>query len=152
MNGTTLTTPTRIVPGVASIDSRVSSTQQVADGRLFVRIARTAEDVEAALKLRFEVFNLELGEGLASAFRTGRECDEFDSHSEHLIIADPFQSLVIGPADYEPMRLQKRPRAFVHPGNSTLVHYRRKFWRTRSRWAGFASLKHTVTPTQRCYF
>jgi predicted GNAT family N-acyltransferase len=66
------------------------------NGRLVVRFARTAEEVDAALKLRYEVFNLELGEGLASAFRTGRECDEFDSDSEHLIIIDRFQQRVVG--------------------------------------------------------
>jgi putative hemolysin len=64
--------------------------------KLSICVARNNADIDAALRLRFEVFNLELGEGLASAFRTGRECDEFDSDSEHLVIIDRTQDRVIG--------------------------------------------------------
>ncbi|HSE25667.1 MAG TPA: hypothetical protein VLB68_28640, partial [Pyrinomonadaceae bacterium] len=39
---------------------------RVNDGRYEVRLAQTMQEVDAALKLRFEVFNLELNEGLAS--------------------------------------------------------------------------------------
>ncbi len=39
---------------------------EIEDGKYVVRFAHSAEEIEAALKLRFEVFNLELGEGLAS--------------------------------------------------------------------------------------
>ena len=90
MNAATQTAPMRTNPGLTFDPGESLS------GPLFVRLARTAEEVEAALKLRYEVFNLELEEGLASAFRTGRECDEFDSDSEHLIIVDRMQQRVIG--------------------------------------------------------
>jgi putative hemolysin len=93
MNGATQTAPMRIGPAL-TFDSGPSARR--AKGRLFVRLARTAEEVDAALKLRYEVFNLELGEGLASAFRTGREFDEFDSDSEHVIIVDGLLQRVIG--------------------------------------------------------
>lgn len=93
MNGATQTAPMRNGPGL-TFDSGESSCSS--NGKLFVRLARTAEEVDAALRLRYEVFNLELGEGLASAFRTGREYDEFDSDSEHLIIVDRMQQRVIG--------------------------------------------------------
>ena len=92
MNGATQTAPMRVGPGF-SLNSGVS---RKSIGRLLVRFASTSEEVDAALKLRYEVFNLELEEGLASAFRTGRECDEFDSNSEHLIIIDRMQQRVIG--------------------------------------------------------
>ncbi len=48
------------------------------------------------MKLRFEVFNLELGEGHASSFLTGRDRDEFDSTSHHLILIDRSNERVIG--------------------------------------------------------
>src|SRR5918993_222632 len=94
MNAATLTAP-QIARGYSCASSS-SSTQQITNGQLTVRSARTAEDVEAALRLRYEVFNLDLGEGQVSAFRTGRECDEFDSDSEHVIIVDRLQRNVIG--------------------------------------------------------
>ena len=45
---------------------------RVNDSRYEVRLAQTMEEMDAALKLRFEVFNLELDEGLASiVFKPG---------------------------------------------------------------------------------
>jgi putative hemolysin len=38
-------------------------TFEIAEGHYRVRFARTPEEIDAALKLRSEVFNLELGEG-----------------------------------------------------------------------------------------
>ena len=38
------------------------------EGRYELDFARSAEDLDEVLKLRFEVFNLELGEGLAESF------------------------------------------------------------------------------------
>ena len=94
MNGTMIA-PTRSGPRLSFTPSDFIIGLK-ANSRLFVRFARTDEEVEAALKLRYKVFNLELGEGLASAFRSGRECDEFDSDSEHLIIVDRLQQRVVG--------------------------------------------------------
>ena len=110
MNAATLTAP-HIARGY-SCASNGSSTQQITNGRLTVRIARTAEDVEAALRLRYEVFNLELGEGQISAFRTGREFDEFDSDSEHLIIVDRLQSNVIGTFRLRTYEIAKTTQGF----------------------------------------
>lgn len=93
MNGSTQTAPLRINPGLTFPPGEAPHRS---NGRLFIRLAQTAEEIDAALKLRYEVFNLELGEGLTSAFRTGRECDEFDLDSEHVIIVDRMQQRVIG--------------------------------------------------------
>ena len=54
--------------------------------RYQVRFAQTAEDVEAVFRLRFEVFNLELGEGLEASYATGRDEDRFDAHCQHLMV------------------------------------------------------------------
>ena len=96
MSAATLAAPSRITPRLSLVDGKFSPTNEVIEGRYVVRLARTSEEVEAALKLRFEVFNLELVEGLASSFRTGRECDEFDSDSQHSIIIDRLQRRIIG--------------------------------------------------------
>lgn len=51
-----------------------------------VRFARTPQELEAIQKLRFEVFNLELGEGLDASYKTGLDVDEFDPVCHHLMI------------------------------------------------------------------
>src|SRR5215470_19606417 len=111
MNEATLTAPTQVGPGLL-YDSRVFSNRHVTNRRLAVRLARTAEDVEAALRLRYEVFNLELGEGQASAFRTGHECDEFDADSEHLIIVDQLQRRVVGTFRLRTYEIAKTTQGF----------------------------------------
>lgn len=57
-------------------------------GRYRVRLAETREDREAACRLRFKVFNVELGEGLESSYETGLDTDRFDSICEHLLVED----------------------------------------------------------------
>jgi putative hemolysin len=57
-------------------------------GRYEVRLARTRAELEAAQRLRFDVFNVELGEGLPRSILTGRDEDEFDASCEHLIVLD----------------------------------------------------------------
>jgi putative hemolysin len=57
-------------------------------GRYRLRLAETAEDREAACRLRFKVFNIELGEGLQSSYRTGLDADQFDPFCEHLLVED----------------------------------------------------------------
>jgi len=69
---------------------------EIGDARYSVRFADSGEEIEAALKLRFEVFNLELGEGLASSFQTGRDRDEFDATCHHLIAAEKATGKVVG--------------------------------------------------------
>jgi len=69
---------------------------EIADTRYMVRFARSVQEIDAALKLRFEVFNLELDEGLVSSFRTGRDRDEFDATCQHLIAIDKTCGKVIG--------------------------------------------------------
>jgi putative hemolysin len=51
-----------------------------------LRLARNVDEIEAAQALRFEVFNLELREGLAESFATGRDQDVFDDVCDHLIV------------------------------------------------------------------
>ncbi len=42
----------------------------------------------AACRLRFKVFNIELGEGLESSYQTGLDTDHFDHVCEHLLVED----------------------------------------------------------------
>ena len=57
-------------------------------GRYRLRLAESAEDREAACRLRFRVFNIEMGEGLVASYQTGLDTDHFDPFCEHLLVED----------------------------------------------------------------
>lgn len=58
------------------------------------RLARTDAEVEAALRLRFEVFNIELGEGLEDSRALGLDRDRFDDVMDHLVVTSPAGEIV----------------------------------------------------------
>ena len=57
-------------------------------GRYRLRLAQSVEDRDAACRLRFKVFNIELGKGLESSYETGLDTDHFDLFCEHLLVED----------------------------------------------------------------
>jgi putative hemolysin len=60
-----------------------------------VRLARGAEEIRAAQALRFQVFNLELNEGLTDSYATGLDADPFDAVCDHLLVEHvPSQQMV----------------------------------------------------------
>lgn len=65
-------------------------------GAYRLRLARTEADVAAAQRLRFEVFNLELAEGLAGSVASGRDADEFDAVCDHLLVETRAEGRVVG--------------------------------------------------------
>jgi putative hemolysin len=109
--------------------------------------------------LRFEVFNLELGEGLAESYATGLDVDPFDEFCDHLIVEELATSEIVGTyrlqtgqlaaanlgyyserefdfAPYEPFRCEmiELGRACVHADhrNFNLLHL---LWRGIARYA-----------------
>ena len=70
--------------------------QELEEGAYDVRFARTVEDVERVQRLRFEIFNLELEEGLGSSHETGRDSDRFDAQCHHMLLIDRKRSEVVG--------------------------------------------------------
>lgn len=68
----------------------------LAEGRYEARFARTTAELEAVQRLRFEIFNIELGEGLEESYETGRDADEFDPVCHHLIVIDRTTSEIVG--------------------------------------------------------
>jgi putative hemolysin len=79
-----------------SDDSHRSPANQPTAGRYRLRLARTRGEIEAALRLRFEVFNLELHEGFAESFFTGMDEDEFDRICDHLLVTEELTGRVVG--------------------------------------------------------
>lgn len=93
---------------------------EIADGKYVVRFARSAAEIEAALKLRFEVFNLELGEGLESSFQTGRDRDEFDATCHHLIVMEKDTENVIGTYRVHTIEMARSAEGFYSAGEFDL--------------------------------
>lgn len=83
----------------------------VGTDRYELALAEHLDEVRAAQRLRFEVFNLELHEGLAGAFVTGLDADEFDEVCDHLIVRERATQAVVGT-----YRLQTGRSAAAHRG------------------------------------
>lgn len=77
-----------------SIDSTIQLNLEY--NNFLVKIAETVEEKNAALRLRFEVFNLEMNEGLSTSWETGLDQDQFDEHADHLIVIDKNNAQVVG--------------------------------------------------------
>lgn len=90
-------------------------------GRYAVRFARTAEELDAVLRLRFEVFNLELDEGLASSFLTCRDEDEFDATSHHLLVVESASGRAVGTYRLRTPEADVGSRGFYSAGEFNLA-------------------------------
>lgn len=66
------------------------------EGKYIVRFARSREELDEVLKLRFDIFNLELGEGLESSFHTERDLDDYDLTCHHLIVLEEATGKIVG--------------------------------------------------------
>src|SRR5688500_6403146 len=97
--------------GAARNESAFARTLGIRCGSYRVRLAETEADREAIYRLRFEVFNLELNEGLESAFATGCDSDEFDAVCDHLLVEHAGTGRMVGT-----YRLQSGVRAQANLG------------------------------------
>jgi putative hemolysin len=61
-----------------------------------VRLAGSPAEIRAAQALRFQVFNLELNEGLAQSYETGRDADPFDAVCDHLLVEHTPTRQIVG--------------------------------------------------------
>ena len=92
-------TTTLVEPGFHPYTSSPPSARpriQAEVGRYRLRLAETQEDRDAACRLRFKVFNIELNEGLKSSYQTGLDTDQFDLFCEHLLVEDKADKRVVG--------------------------------------------------------
>jgi putative hemolysin len=94
----------------APIDASLADFVLVA-GPYRARFAQTKEDLQATFRLRFLVFNLELHEGLESAYADGYDTDAFDAVCDHLIVEHGPSDQVVGT-----YRLQTGPDALKNLG------------------------------------
>lgn len=86
--------------------------------RYAVGFATSRRAVERALRLRYQVFNLELGEGLASSRSTRLDEDIFDAQMTHVVLLDRETELAVGT-----YRLQTMAHALRHAGIYSATEY-----------------------------
>ena len=65
-------------------------------GSYRLRTARNNHERQAASRLRFRVFNVELGEGLQDSYQTGMDMDRFDAVCEHLVVEEKQSGRIVG--------------------------------------------------------
>jgi putative hemolysin len=69
----------------------------LAETSLFrISLAQSPQDLVECQGLRYEVFNLELGEGLSTSDRAGLDIDPFDSFCDHLMVRDLESGKLVG--------------------------------------------------------
>ncbi len=103
----------RLLPATPSrqIGGRKHAERSGTQSGYSVRLAQRPGEKADAFRLRFLVFNLELHEGLESAYATGYDTDEFDDVCDHLIVEHKATGRII--ATY---RMQTGPRASANKG------------------------------------
>lgn len=65
-------------------------------GAYCTRFARTWRELDEVFRLRYEVFNRELGEGLALSEASQRDEDRFDAACHHLVVRNQRDEQVVG--------------------------------------------------------
>ena len=85
-------------------------------GSYRARFARAAADVRTVQRLRFEVFNLELGEGLEESFASGLDHDRFDAWCHHLLVEHRPSRRVVGTYRLQTYEMARAGEGFYTAG------------------------------------
>jgi len=70
--------------------------KEAIEGPYELDFVRSREDLEAIQRLRYDVFNVELNEGLDTSKETGRDEDEFDASCDHLYVRHLPSGTIVG--------------------------------------------------------
>ena len=70
--------------------------KQGIERKLEVRLAENQYEIEQTLALRYNVFNLEMGEGLPESRQSQKDRDEYDYYYDHLIVKDETNDKIVG--------------------------------------------------------
>ena len=68
----------------------------ISNNKYLLRFAQDENDITAAQRLRFNVFNIELGEGLKRSEEQGLDADKYDEQCHHLLVIHKETANIIG--------------------------------------------------------
>lgn len=89
-----------------------------AKSKYTIGFASSDRSVEEVLRLRYEIFNIELGEGLSTLEEEGIDRDEFDEQMTHLILIENSTGRCVGT-----YRMQTVTHALKHKGIYSAAEY-----------------------------
>lgn len=95
---------------------------EMREGKYVTRFARNHEDLDEILKLRFNVFNLELGEGLETSFLTGRDLDDYDQACHHLMVVEEASGDCVGTYRVQTGAMAAAAKGFYSSAEFDLSH------------------------------
>lgn len=68
----------------------------ISNNKYTVRFAQDKRDIKSAQRLRFNVYNVELGEGLSQSEEQGLDADKYDDQCDHLLVIHKETGQTIG--------------------------------------------------------
>lgn len=92
----------------------------VVEGRYEARLAANAGETASALRLRHEVFSVEIGGEVAAAEGPRLEFDEYDFKCRHLIVVDRVSGATVGTYRLNSIETAKSSRGFYSVGEFTI--------------------------------
>ncbi|MGA0333105.1 MAG: GNAT family N-acetyltransferase [Kiritimatiellia bacterium] len=101
------------------LPERIPVNPGLRSGHYFADFARSRSELEEVQRLRFEVFNLEMGEGLDESYLTRMDVDPYDDQCHHLIVRDEKTGELVGT-----YRMQSQPMAQLGHGFYSDTEYR----------------------------
>lgn len=99
---------------------------EIPGGSYRLRFARERAELEAVQRLRFEVFNLELGEGLASSFESGLDRDLYDEGCHHLLVSTRDGGEIVGTYRMQTLEMAEANHGLYTAGEFDLTHLPRE--------------------------
>ena len=90
------------------------------EGRYEIGFARTTEELETVLRLRFEIFNLEMNEGLEESYETGLDEDPFDAVCHHLVVREVETGEIVGSYRLQTAAMAEENLGFYSAGEYVL--------------------------------
>ncbi len=93
------------------------------EGRYEARFVQDDAELDAVLKLRYDIFNLELDEGLDTSHFSQRDQDEFDEQCHHLLVSDLQTGHVIGTYRMQTHEMAHDSRGFYSAGEFDLTGF-----------------------------
>ncbi|WP_213806823.1 GNAT family N-acyltransferase [Granulicella sp. dw_53] len=85
-----------LVPGVLLPELQPRQDVRLEMGAYVARLALTEHERAEVYRLRFRIFNLELHEGLMSAYADGKDQDRYDAICDHLIVEERTTGEIVG--------------------------------------------------------
>ncbi len=70
------------------------SEQEWTSDKYEIGIAETDQEIDEVHKLRYDIFNVELDEGIKENDAIKRDIDKFDAHCDHLIVKDSDKKII----------------------------------------------------------